>query len=285
MVELAGGPPASDMPAASSGPAVEVADAGSPAPMASPQGSAESGQAAQPDAAAAPSAATPPAEKIEDPLEPVNRKLFQVDGAIGKVEQHLPVRRLASQSAPKPLRAGLVNVIANLQEPTTFANQVLQRKIARAAKTAVRFVINSTAGFLGLFEPAKKVGLARVKTDFGQTLATYGVGAGPYLYLPVVGPMTLRDVAGVAADGYLSPFAWLRLTITERRAMQAASFAVKPANADVRTAARQAVPAMAARDEYAAVRQMHYQVRAQNLASASEQPDSKALQVASREPR
>jgi phospholipid-binding lipoprotein MlaA len=266
-IELAGGPPPSDpIP-----PPVWTTDEAAPA------------QGVAVDATAATDAGPP--IKVQDPLESVNRKLFEVDATLDKVRARLPVQRVAARCTPKPLSAGLANVMANLQEPTTFANQILQRKIAGAARTAVRFVFNSTAGLFGIFNPAKKAGLDRVKTNFGQTLATYGVGAGPYLYVPIAGPMTLRDVAGIVADGYITPFAWLRLTEAERRAMQAANLANKATNAEIRTAARQASPVVSSRDEYAAVRLMHYQQQAAQTGAADPKPPSRPLQVASTQQR
>ena len=107
----------------------------------------------------------------------------------------------------------------------------------RALKTAVRFVINSTAGLAGLFDVADRLGLKRAHADFGQTLASYGVGPGAYLYVPLKGPTNLRDFAGGFADAYFSPFHWLRLTQAESSAMKAARIDLKLASNGARHAA------------------------------------------------
>ena len=96
-------------------------------------------------------------------------------------------------------------MINNLREPVTAVNGVLQVRPKIVAKAAGRFVVNSTIGVLGLFDVAGRGGLQRQPADFGQTLGRYGVGTGPYLYLPLVGPTTLRDGAGGVVNTLTDP--------------------------------------------------------------------------------
>jgi phospholipid-binding lipoprotein MlaA len=103
------------------------------------------------------------------------------------------------------------NALDNLDEPSTAANDLLQRKLASAGRTAARFLINSTVGVGGLFDVAAGVGLERRKNSLDRTLASYGAPAGPYLYLPVTGPTTLRGVLAMAAESYFYPTHWLHL--------------------------------------------------------------------------
>jgi ABC-type transporter lipoprotein component MlaA len=114
------------------------------------------------------------------------------------------------------------NVIQNLDEPQWAANHLLQRRPGGALKAAARFVINSTVGVAGLFDVANKVGLKRQKADFGQTLASYGVKSGPYIYVPLAGPSSLRDVFGTVVDGYFWPVHWLSLGAWQQQAVEVA---------------------------------------------------------------
>lgn len=139
-----------------------------------------------------------------DPWQKYNRRSYAIGGFIDRVLVK-PVARTYRRFTPAPLRRGLGNVINNLREPVTAVNGVLQARPKITAKAAGRFVVNSTVGVLGLFDVAGRGGLERQPADFGQTLGRYGVGAGPYLYLPLVGPMTLRDGAGGVVNTLTDP--------------------------------------------------------------------------------
>jgi phospholipid-binding lipoprotein MlaA len=110
---------------------------------------------------------------------------------------------------PKPVRSGLRNFFGNLTEPVVFLNYLLQFKFGKAAETLARFTINSILGVGGLFDIAKTkdFNLPHRNNSFGDTLAYYGVGPGPYLFLPLMGPTTLRDVLGGPVDGAVLPLA------------------------------------------------------------------------------
>ena len=144
----------------------------------------------------------------EDPLRGVNAQTFvvvsKVDGAVVR-----PIAMAYKHVLPEPARDGLHNALSNLTEPVVFVNDLLQLKPGRAVKTLGRFLINSTVGLAGLFDVAKKkpFHLAHHNNGFANTLGFYGVGPGPYLYLPLIGATTLRDMFGRVIDLSLLPAA------------------------------------------------------------------------------
>ncbi len=144
-----------------------------------------------------------------DPLEKLNRDLYLVGGALD-VAAIRPAAVFYAHATPKPAREGLHNVLANLGEPVNFANRVLQLRPAPAARTFGRFALNSTFGLGGLFDVADGAGLKADDTNFGQTLARYGAPRGAYLFLPVLGPSSVRDAAGRVVDVFLDPLTWIR---------------------------------------------------------------------------
>jgi phospholipid-binding lipoprotein MlaA len=101
------------------------------------------------------------------------------------------------------------NFLRNLRGPVIFANDVLQGEAERGATTAARFVLNTTIGIAGVFDPAASMGLEYHDEDFGQTLAVWGVGAGPYLFVPLMGPSNVRDTTGRIIDSVLDPLSYL----------------------------------------------------------------------------
>jgi phospholipid-binding lipoprotein MlaA len=143
-----------------------------------------------------------------DPLEPLNRSMFAVNQAIDTVALR-PAAQVYRAVLPPPVRVGIRNVLGNLRSPTILMNDVLQGEMTRAGRTASRFVINSTLGLAGLLDVAEgQFGLPGHTEDFGQTLAVWGLGEGPYLFLPVLGPTNPRDLAGTGVDIVASPWSW-----------------------------------------------------------------------------
>jgi phospholipid-binding lipoprotein MlaA len=141
---------------------------------------------------------SPQALAANDPFEPVNRQVFALNQ---QVDQHLflpTVKRYLS--LPQDARDSVHNFLRNLATPTIFVNDLLQAEPARAGRAAVRFLINSSLGLGGLFDPATRMGFAYHGEDFGQTLAVWGAGEGPFLMLPLLGPSNPRDAAGLAID-------------------------------------------------------------------------------------
>lgn len=143
-----------------------------------------------------------------DPLEGFNRTMFGLHQALDKAI-YRPLAMGYQHVVPKPVRSGLRNFFSNLTEPVVFLNYLLQFKFGKAAETLARFTINSTLGVGGLFDIAKtkEFKLPHRSNSFGDTLAYYGVGPGPYLFLPLVGPTTLRDVMGGPLGGAVLPLA------------------------------------------------------------------------------
>ncbi|MDR2856714.1 MAG: VacJ family lipoprotein [Novosphingobium sp.] len=143
-----------------------------------------------------------------DPLVRLNAESYQ---AIQSVDRAVigPVAMGYKTVMPRPLRLGLRNALRNLEEPVIALNFLLQLKPGRAAKSVGRFTIDSTVGIAGLIDVARRkpFNLPYVPNGFANTLACYGVGPGPYFFLPLIGPTTLRDVAGVSLDRMAVPAA------------------------------------------------------------------------------
>ena len=114
---------------------------------------------------------------------------------------------------PKPIKSGTGNLTSNISTLLSIPNSLLQGNLKQVGHATGSFLVNSTVGILGFFNPAEKIGLNPHKEDVGQTLATYGVGTGCYFVLPILGPTTVRDSVGLIADSFLDPFA--HVTIRE----------------------------------------------------------------------
>ncbi len=134
-----------------------------------------------------------------DPWESFNRKIFAFNDAADRYVL-LPLTRAYRWVTPDPVERGIGNMFSNLKEVRTVANDLLQFKFGQAASDTGRFVVNSTVGLLGFFDVASPLGLEKHSEDFGQTLGYWGVGAGPYLVVPILGPYTLRDGVGAFPD-------------------------------------------------------------------------------------
>lgn len=139
-----------------------------------------------------------------DPWERSNRVSYAFQG---QLERHLiqPIATVYRWLTPGPIGRGLHNVLVNLSEPAAFFNDVLQCRFKRAAIPAKRFIINSTVGLLGLIDVAGRAGVMHHNNEFGVTLGTHGVSPGPYLYIPLVGPTTVRDLVGSGVDFLTDP--------------------------------------------------------------------------------
>lgn len=148
---------------------------------------------------------------INDPLEPVNRAIFNVNDFLDRLLIR-PLTELYRFAVPDYVRERVANVISNMGEPVIFANNLFQGEFTRAGVTAGRFVVNTTAGAAGIFEVANEVDLYRQKGDFGQTLHVWGLGSGPYLVLPLFGPSSIRDASGLGVDMLISPWRYIVAT-------------------------------------------------------------------------
>jgi len=135
----------------------------------------------------------------DDPYESFNRSMFTFNEGADKYALK-PVAQGYDYIMPSFASKGVSNFFNNIDDIVVFFNQVLQFKLTEAVATSARFVFNTTFGLLGLIDVASDMDLPKQNEDFGQTLAVWGVGSGPYVVLPLIGPMTIRDTAGLAVD-------------------------------------------------------------------------------------
>jgi phospholipid-binding lipoprotein MlaA len=143
-----------------------------------------------------------------DPWESINEKTFSLN--FNYIDHYglKPAAKVWSDVFPQPVRRSLANAFYNLAMPVRFVNQVLQTRFPAAGEELARFVVNTTVGVVGLFDPASHLGLKKNQADSGETLALYGVKPGPYLVLPLLQPLTVRDAVGYAADSLMDPLSW-----------------------------------------------------------------------------
>ncbi len=143
-----------------------------------------------------------------DPWEGFNRKAFAFNDALDKAVAK-PVAKAYVKVTPRVVRTGVSNVLSNLNTVSTVINDTLQGKMRQAGRDSARFLINSTLGLGGIFDPATAAGLENNDEDFGQTLGKWGVKSGPYVMLPFFGPSTVRDTIARLPDQYTYPVNYL----------------------------------------------------------------------------
>ncbi len=143
----------------------------------------------------------------DDPYQGFNRKMFAFNRVADKYVMRPVARAYVRVTRPKG-REHISDFFANLRTPITIINEVLQGRPEPALQSTVRFVINTTVGLLGFFDPATAMKLPADATDFGVTLAHWGVREGPYLVLPLIGPSSVRDVWRLPVDSYFDPTVW-----------------------------------------------------------------------------
>ncbi|WP_448552102.1 MlaA family lipoprotein [Thalassotalea montiporae] len=143
----------------------------------------------------------------KDPLETVNRASWTFTWNYADKYVLKPAATAYTEYTPTFLRTGLHNMALNLNEPSSFINNLLQGKFSNAGKSAGRFVLNSTVGLLGFFDPASDFGWTGTQEEFGEVMAVYGVGDGPYIVIPALGPSSVRDEVGDFVDRYYWPLA------------------------------------------------------------------------------
>ena len=206
-------------------------------------------------------------DEVYDPFEPVNRVVFNFNNVADRVILE-PVAK-GYKTLPSPLQSGLSNFLSNLRAPLVIANQFLQGQGENAFQSSGRFIINSTVGIFGLFDVAEKIGLEEKEEDFGQTLATWGVGDGFYIVLPLFGPSNLRDTTGMVMTMLTDPLnayavsegeAWLVPMRTAANAVDQRSKIIDEVNALRNNSV----------DYYAAVRSSYYQNRKAAIANVDD---------------
>jgi phospholipid-binding lipoprotein MlaA len=147
-------------------------------------------------------------EQINDPIEPLNRSIFDLNLTLDGV-LFRPVAEAYRWLFPEFLRDAIQGVLSNAGEPNNIINAILQADVSRGGQALGRLAVNSTLGIAGMIDVASEFGLTPVDEDFGQTLAVWGVGDGAYLMLPVLGPSSVRDGIGRGVDIFLNPLTYL----------------------------------------------------------------------------
>lgn len=141
-------------------------------------------------------------QEANDPLEPMNRYFFSVNMFLDEVLLK-PFAGYYNIGLPQVAKDGIRGILRNVDTPVILANDLFQGEGHRAGVTTGRFFVNTTLGLGGFFDVAKHFGMPYHDEDFGQTLAVWGVGEGPYLMLPLLGPSNPRDTVGLAADTFV----------------------------------------------------------------------------------
>lgn len=198
-------------------------------------------------------------EPIHDPHEWLNRGVFYVNDRFDTFLIR-PLAQAYGFVTPDAVKRAVRNFLRNLGSPARFANDLLQGEVRDAGVTGARFLVNSTVGVAGLLDVAEAMGHRYHRSDFGQTLHSYGVGPGRYVIIPIFGPRTLRDSIGLAADTLLDPLTYL-LGIVPNVAITGGGGVVRREELlEVLDDMREGSV-----DYYAAVRSLYYQDRAVEL--------------------
>ncbi len=145
--------------------------------------------------------------ETNDSAEPTNRAMFEVHEALDRNVLQ-PVTEAYRDVIPQGIRIALRNILGNLRTPVILANDLMQGNLPRARITLGRFMVNSTIGVAGLVDVAREWGVPGHSEDFGQTLAVWGVGEGPFLFVPLLGPSNPRDLIGQGVDLAINPLSY-----------------------------------------------------------------------------
>lgn len=191
-----------------------------------------------------------------DPFEGINREIYGLNKTLDKAI-FKPVAYIYWQYLPTPFQMGIGNFYDNLREIPNVANDILQGKFGYAAHDASRFLINSTLGLGGFFNPAGSLGLQHRREDFGQTLYVWGYEESAYIVLPLLGPSTIRDTVGLAVDYYaFSVWPWIH-----DDEWRYGLLTVDLIDLRARLLRHEAVISTVAVDEYAFIRDAYFQRR------------------------
>ncbi|MBI2296016.1 MAG: VacJ family lipoprotein [Betaproteobacteria bacterium] len=143
-----------------------------------------------------------------DPLEPINRGIYHFNDGVDNLIVK-PAAEIYRGVLPQVVRTGVSNFFSNISDVIVALNNLLQGKVTQAVSDVGRIVVNTTAGLLGVIDVATEIGLEKHQEDFGQTLGYWGIGDGPYLVIPFLGPSTLRDAVGLVGDWKTSPITYV----------------------------------------------------------------------------
>lgn len=205
---------------------------------------------------------------LNDPIEPLNRVSYGVHNAIDTLALRPAAEIYRTLLAP-PIRTGIRNVLSNLRTPVVLLNDALQGETQRFGTTLGRFVLNTMLGVGGIFEVATDFGLPPHSEDFGQTLAVWGAGEGPFLFIPVLGPSNPRDLTGFGVDLAAQPLTWISGSTALENAMVVRSVA---GVLDAREGLIEPLDTLTANslDPYAALRSAYRQRRAADISNRGE---------------
>jgi len=190
-----------------------------------------------------------------DPFESFNRKVYTFNDTIDRAAVK-PIAQAYVKAVPNPIRAGVSNILSNLNDISVALNNILQGKLKNAFSDLGRFTINTTVGLFGIFDVASTTGLDKNDEDFGQTLGYWGIGDGPYIVLPFFGPSNLRDSVSRVVDIKTSATN-LMLEPKDRNILF--SFNIIHRRSQLLNASN--ILSIAAIDEYAFVRDAYFQKR------------------------
>tara|TARA_B100001093_G_scaffold515284_1_gene591289 strand:+ start:828 stop:1574 length:747 start_codon:yes stop_codon:yes gene_type:complete len=209
------------------------------------------------------------ADTEKECFEKVSRGIFKFNKGLDKAI----IKPIAKgyNKLPEPIRKGTGNFTSNLATLLTVPNHILQGQWSKAGESAASFAINTTVGILGFANPAGKLGLKNQQEDVGQTLGAYGIGAGCYFVLPILGPTTVRDSVGIVADSFVDPFS--HITLREKELFGVSGneldyFSVKSATAvDFRANNMKSLDSLEKNsiDEYAALKSLFLQNRTKKI--------------------
>jgi phospholipid-binding lipoprotein MlaA len=212
--------------------------------------------------------ATPGTGDPRDPLEPMNRAIYKFNDGVDKVITK-PLAEVYQAVLPPIVRTGISNVFSNINDIVVALNNLLQGKIGPAFSDISRVMVNTTVGVLGIIDVATELGIEKNDEDFGQTLGYWGIGDGPYLVLPFLGPRSVRDFVGLIVDWETDPTSYIDPN-RDRNAIQ--GFRLVTRRAELLNASK--VLEVAAIDEYEFLRDAYLQ-RRRNLVYDGNPPREK----------
>ena len=206
--------------------------------------------------------------QINDPLEPTNRAIHSFNQVLDK-NIMIPVVKGYRYVVPEFGRNRIHDFLSNLRAPLVLIHDILQGEFTRAGQTFYRFVLNTTAGVGGLFDVASAAGVPAHSEDAGQTLAAWGIGEGPYLELPLMGPSNPRDTAGIVIDFLIDPVGIILEDETDDRTAQYALTGIKAIDSRDRMLDLTEELKASSLDYYATLRTVYRQNREKEIANGS----------------
>jgi phospholipid-binding lipoprotein MlaA len=201
-----------------------------------------------------------------DPFEPLNRGIYKFNDGVDTV-LFKPLAEVYQAVLPQFVRTGVGNFFSNFQDVIVALNNLLQGKVTDAGMDLCRIIVNSTIGILGLIDVGTEIGLEKHQEDFGQTLGRWGLGTGPYIVIPFIGPSTVRDGVGLIADWKTDPLTYVKPTRTRN-----ALFGVFFVNRRAELLSASKILEVAALDPYEFVRDAYLQ-RRRNMVYDGNPPD------------